>query len=584
MNNEKKKGRIKNFFARHVDLITICMVIFTIIAYPYFGRVIDAYKYKQFDKEKIRQQWIYELYEVDNIIFKATNYLNDIPSMTQEELLSEAKVGATYIKSRYYILHKPTGKVYTNEPSLIGNDIEAFLNKDALFYYKVDAANPVPALKIQPDLVNNIKNLGDYEQYYWTTAESIRSSHGNYVIMWDTRERAIKNAFCLAVYIVVFILYCIGIWNIGTEALSESLRKSIWISYIKRFIKYLYHIICSFGDLIRVKSVAFKAIAYIVSTPMFIIIMPQVMYGYVSIFAVVFVFLYMFVLIPLLLKDALGYARIIKATRDMANGNLDAFIKESGSKEVKELASNINKIKTGFKSSIDEQVKNERLKSELVANVSHDLKTPLTSIINYTDLLGREELTAEERSDYLQILNNKSLRLKALIEDLFEVSKMNSGKVELEKGEVDVVELINQSIGELSYMYDEKKLDFRVNSFDQPIMLNLDGKKMARVFENLISNALKYSLDNTRVYVDIEQREESGVRICFKNISAYEMNFDVDEIFDRFKRGDSSRNSTVEGSGLGLAIAKGIVELHRGKMYIEKDGDMFKVFIDLSYS
>ena len=402
--------------------------------------------------------------------------------------------------------------------------------------------------------------------------------------MWDTRERAIKNAFCLAVYIVVFILYCIGIWNIGTEALSESLRKSIWISYIKRFIKYLYHIICSFGDLIRVKSVAFKAIAYIVSTPMFIIIMPQVMYGYVSIFAVVFVFLYMFVLIPLLLKDALGYARIIKATRDMANGNLDAFIKESGSKEVKELASNINKIKTGFKSSIDEQVKNERLKSELVANVSHDLKTPLTSIINYTDLLGREELTAEERSDYLQILNNKSLRLKALIEDLFEVSKMNSGKVELEKGEVDVVELINQSIGELSYMYDEKKLDFRVNSFDQPIMLNLDGKKMARVFENLISNALKYSLDNTRVYVDIEQREESGVRICFKNISAYEMNFDVDEIFDRFKRGDSSRNSTVEGSGLGLAIAKGIVELHRGKMYIEKDGDMFKVFIDLSYS
>lgn len=133
-------------------------------------------------------------------------------------------------------------------------------------------------------------------------------------------------------------------------------------------------------------------------------------------------------------------------------------------------------------------------------------------------------------------------------------------------------------------MYDEKKLDFRVNSFDQPIMLNLDGKKMARVFENLISNALKYSLDNTRVYVDIEQREESGVRICFKNISAYEMNFDVDEIFDRFKRGDSSRNSTVEGSGLGLAIAKGIVELHRGKMYIEKDGDMFKVFIDLSYS
>ncbi|MDY5097104.1 HAMP domain-containing sensor histidine kinase [Clostridium sp.] len=582
MNSERKKGRIKIFFARHVDVITILMVIFTIVAYPYLGRVIDAYKYKQFDKENIRQQWIYELYEVDNIIFKATNYLNDIPNMSQEELLNEAKVGASYIKSRYYILHKPTGKVYTNEPSLIGNDIEAFLNRDALFYYKVDAANPMPALKIQPDLVNNINYLGDYEQYYWTTAESIRSSHGNYVLMWDTRERAIKNTFYLGIYIIIAFLYAIGIWNIGTEALAESLKESRWVAYIKRFIKYLYHILCSFGDLMKVKSVGFKVIAYIVTTPMFIILMPQVIYGYANIFAVVFVVLYLFLLIPLLFKDALGYARIIKATRDMANGNLDVFIKESGSKEVMELASNINKIKTGFKISIDEQVKNERLKSELVANVSHDLKTPLTSIINYTDLLGREELTEEERSDYLKILNNKSLRLKALIEDLFEVSKMNSGKVELERDEVDVVELINQSIGELSYMYDEKKLDFRVNSFMQPIMLKLDGKKMARVFENLISNALKYSLDNTRVYVDIEKREGQGVLICFKNISAYEMNFDADEIFDRFKRGDASRNSNVEGSGLGLAIAKGIVELHGGRMYIEKDGDMFKVFIELS--
>lgn len=581
MSNERKKGRIKGFFARHVDVITILMVIFTILAYPYFGRVIDSYKYNQFDKERIRQQWIYELYEVDNIIFKATNYLNDIPDMTQDELLSEAKVGATYIKSRYYVLHKPTGKVYTNEPSLIGNDIETFLDKEALFYYKVDAANPVPALKIQPDLVNNIKDLGDYEQYYWTTSESMRSSHGDYVLMWNTRQRAIKNAIYLAVYIIITFLYIVGIWNIGTETLSESLKKSIWIAYIKKFLKYLYHILYSFGDLIKVKSIAFKAIAYIVLTPVFVIIMAQTMHGYTGIFKVIFMFSYIFLLIPMLFKDALGYSRIVKATRDMANGNLDVFIKESGSKEVKELALNINKIKTGFKISIDEQVKNERLKSELVANVSHDLKTPLTSIINYTDLLGRKELTDEERSDYIQILNNKSLRLKDLIEDLFEVSKMNSGKVELEKDEVDVVELINQSIGELSYMYDEKRLDFRVNYFTQPIILNLDGKKMARVFENLISNALKYSLDNTRIYIDITEREENGVRICFKNISAYEMSFDVSEIFDRFKRGDSSRNSKVEGSGLGLAIARGIVELHGGKMYIEKDGDVFKVFIDL---
>ncbi|MFD3157012.1 sensor histidine kinase [Haloimpatiens sp. FM7330] len=277
-------------------------------------------------------------------------------------------------------------------------------------------------------------------------------------------------------------------------------------------------------------------------------------------------------------KSELYLKKILEGTEQMSGGNFDFTLEEQNENDLVILARNINSIKQGYQKALEEHIKNERLKTELISNVSHDLKTPLTSIVTYVDLLKRDELTEEERKDYIKILDRKANKLKVLIEDLFEVSKINSGKVQLHKEKVDVVDLIYQSLGEYTTNCQENNIDFKVNTFESSVCLQLDGKQMSRVFENLISNTCKYAMKNTRAYIDIVN-ENNNIKISFKNISAYEMNFDVDEIVERFKRGDESRNSKVEGSGLGLAIAKSIVELHGGKMYIEKECDMFKVFI-----
>ncbi len=219
-----------------------------------------------------------------------------------------------------------------------------------------------------------------------------------------------------------------------------------------------------------------------------------------------------------------------------------------------------------------------------MANISHDLKTPLTSIINYTDILIKEKVSESEKEEFLKILNRKSLKLKTLIEDLFEISKINSGKVELNKEQVDIVEFLNQSIAEYSdtEIYKNKNLTFITKTFLPEIKINLDGNRMSRVFENLINNSLKYSLSNTRIYIEIEDIVK-GIKISFKNVSYSPLDFDKKEIFERFTRGDKSRTSDIEGSGLGLAIAKSIVELHDGIMYIDFDGDLFKAIIELYY-
>lgn len=289
------------------------------------------------------------------------------------------------------------------------------------------------------------------------------------------------------------------------------------------------------------------------------------------------------VLIPLVcviysLKKSLDISIINDGLKKLNNGDLEYNINNIGEREVKELVDNINKIKNGYKIAVDERVKNEKLKTELISNVSHDLKTPLTSIINYVNILKNKDISEDERQDYLRILEKKSLKLKTLIEDLFEVSKLNSGKMILERNELDVVSLIHQVVGEYCTLYEEKNISFKVNSNIDEIFINIDGKLMSRVFENVLINSLKYSLDNTRVYIGIKD-EENYVEIFFKNISNYEMDFDEEEIFERFVRADKSRNSSVEGSGIGLAIVKSIVELHFGDIKIEVEGDMFKIYI-----
>ena len=272
------------------------------------------------------------------------------------------------------------------------------------------------------------------------------------------------------------------------------------------------------------------------------------------------------------------FNRIMENTNHLAQGTFEPDLPIIGKSVLATLASNINTIKHGVKTSKKEQAKSERLKTELITNVSHDLRTPLTSIITYTELLKKPDLTSEERDAYIEIIDRKSKRLKVLIDDLFEASKMASGNIELDKKKVDLVQLLQQSLAEHNETIHKSSLQFRVKNPETPVYAVVDGQKLWRVFDNLITNILKYSLENTRVFISIKKEEDKAV-IVFKNVTKYELSEELDELFERFKRGDQSRHT--EGSGLGLAIAKSIVDLHDGSLDIEVDGDLFKVIVTL---
>ncbi|MCI8782939.1 MAG: sensor histidine kinase [Dorea sp.] len=266
------------------------------------------------------------------------------------------------------------------------------------------------------------------------------------------------------------------------------------------------------------------------------------------------------------------YRVLLKATGEIAKGNLDVEITEDLG-IFSPFKQEIQKIQTGFKKAVDEEVKSQRMKTELITNVSHDLKTPLTAIITYVNLL-KDEKEDEKRKNYIEVLERKSLRLKVLIEDLFEVSKASSRNVTLNIVDVDVVNLFKQVKLELEDKIAGSDLDFRCSYPKEKVSALLDSQKTYRVFENLLVNIIKYAMPHTRVYIEIVREGEEAV-VRMKNVSAAELDFNTEEITERFVRGDTSRNT--EGSGLGLAIVKSFVELQKGKFKIETEADLFKV-------
>ena len=270
------------------------------------------------------------------------------------------------------------------------------------------------------------------------------------------------------------------------------------------------------------------------------------------------------------------YEILLQATGKMADGNLEVEINEDLG-VFEPLKGEITKIRNGFKKAVEEEVKSQSMKTELITNVSHDLKTPLTAIITYVNLLKKEGITEEERRNYIRILDQKSMRLKSLIEDLFEISKANSNNVTLHLVEVDIVSLMKQVRLELEDKIGRSQVEFRWNMPDDKAVLILDSEKTYRVFENLLVNIVKYALPGTRAYVEITDDGET-VMVSMKNISATEISLEGRDITDRFVRGDESRNT--EGSGLGLAIAGSFVELQKGTMEVGIEADLFKVKIE----
>ena len=277
-----------------------------------------------------------------------------------------------------------------------------------------------------------------------------------------------------------------------------------------------------------------------------------------------------------IIKIIKEYSQIENKLKDVYNGNNQTELKEEDFSMVfKSSVKYLNNISNGLENAVQERMKSERMKAELITNVSHDIKTPLTSIINYVDLLKKEDIANEKAIEYINILDNKSQRLKKLTEDLIEASKVSTGNVSLNLEKINIVELIKQAIGEFEDKFQNKNLQIIVNCNENEININADCRYMYRIVENLFSNIYKYALENSRVYIDISIVDGTNVVIEMKNISKDKLNISADELMQRFVRGDRSRNT--EGSGLGISIAQNLTELQNGTFELKLDGDLFKV-------
>lgn len=282
--------------------------------------------------------------------------------------------------------------------------------------------------------------------------------------------------------------------------------------------------------------------------------------------------------ISYVLRNELGKERVVKGIRKLSQGNLESGIDTKNlSGDYLEIAQLLPKIQDGLSKAVQKSIRDERMKTELITNVSHDIKTPLTSIINYIDLLKRAKPQGEHVEHYLEVLTQKSQRLKQLIEDLVEASKASSGALSLENRNLDLTELMQQAEGEFQEKLAQKNLQILVSFPQPPVIIFADGRRMFRILENLLQNVYKYAMEGTRVYFDLEVIEEKQAMMTLRNISSAPLNITEEELTERFVRGEESR--TTEGSGLGLSIAKDLARLQGGEFSLKIDGDLFKVVL-----
>ena len=288
----------------------------------------------------------------------------------------------------------------------------------------------------------------------------------------------------------------------------------------------------------------------------------------------VLLFLAPFTVLPALILITLQINRIKKGAQELSEGHFDHVIDTKAMlPEIKKHANNLNNMAAAQKIAVEEKLKSERMKTELITNVSHDIKTPLTSIINYADLISKEEKNSEQTKEYSEVLVRQSKRLKTLLEDLVEASKASTGNLEVDLQPCDAQVFISQCAGEYEEKFGQYNLTLITSVPEEPVRIMADGRRMQRIFDNLLNNICKYSLPGTRVYVDLKDIGNEAV-FTFKNTSKEQLNMTEEELMERFTRGDSSRNT--EGSGLGLSIAGNLAELQNGKLRLTTDGDLFK--------
>lgn len=388
--------------------------------------------------------------------------------------------------------------------------------------------------------------------------------------------------FIFSALVLSFILSLVK--NIKSKKLLKNslIFKCIEFFYIKLIKKFIIDIIKSF--FITIKDSLFSNLKFNKKITL-ILFLYIIFYCFYILFALavysieLLIISPIFIIIPsiFIIYKLKNYKYIKLGLKEIENGNLNHKINIDNNGEFLELASSINNISDGFNKALKDKMKSEKLKTDLITNVSHDIKTPLTSIITYVDLLKKED-DNDKQKKYISILDKKSKRLKILIDDLFEASKASSGNIDIDIKNLDLVQLLNQLIAEVEDKIKENKLTIKLNSPNDKINIKADGNLLSRIFENIFSNVFKYSLKNTRVYIDIEE-ENNYYKISIKNTSAYELNICEDELMQRFKRGDKSRNTS--GHGLGLSIATSLSQLQNIKFYIKIDGDLFKSILEI---
>lgn len=385
---------------------------------------------------------------------------------------------------------------------------------------------------------------------------------------------AVKGALIFSADYFIALFY---LMSFATRIKTETLIKNNIIYKVLKFVgknlkKFFRFIGFIFKNLSLVKKTLLVCAAVIAFD---LLVFVFCMSSYLFEVFIVFAGVNALAILCIIILTVIQLQRIKKGGERIAEGDLEYKIDTSYMyPEFKVFCTSLNNISCGMQSAVNEKMRSERMRTELITNVSHDIKTPLTSIINYVDLIKKEKPENEKVKEYLDVLDRQSVRLKKLIEDLVEASKASTGNLTVNLTECEAGVLLSQTVGEFDERLRDAGLTPILNMPETPVKIMADGRRLWRVFENLMSNVCKYSLCGTRAYMELYEKDGKAF-IVFKNISKCELNISGDELVERFVRGDTSRNT--EGSGLGLSIAKSLTELQKGEMRIEVDGDLFKV-------
>ena len=405
-------------------------------------------------------------------------------------------------------------------------------------------------------------------------AGGVGCAYGVYEGVFSLRDGILLGILVVALTVLVAVAF---VMSTAVRIKTKNFWRYTLLYYLAEPFRKMWGGIKSFAGVNRKLSTTTAVVVGVISFVEFMVIGVT---GYDVNAEFGWFFLYKLVQIPLLFWLVHQMERIRQGGRRVAAGDYSQMIStDKMLPPFKEHAENINNVSEGISKAVEEQMKSERMKTELITNVSHDIKTPLTSIINYVDLIKKAGVEDETVAEYLDVLDRQSARLKKLIEDLMEASKASTGNLEVHMEPCDVGVMISQVIGEYQEKLQAHGVEVIVNSSDAPTNIMADGRHLSRVLDNIMSNINKYAMDNTRVYVDVEVGLHQ-TKMTFKNVSKYPLNISSDELMERFVRGDSSRNT--EGNGLGLSIAQSLTELMGGSLDLDIDGDLFKVTVTVN--